>query len=182
LRDSLQLMFRLQLEDGEYVAWVMNTESRSLAKYTNYPFNSFMRVGGKYYGATDTGIYLLEGDNDDGDAIRGKLRAGLSSMGSRLLKRFPYVYFGYTATGDVLLKVVVANAEDAVREAHVYRLAARAAGDMREGRVPVGRGLKNVYWDWVIENVDGAQLAIDTVEFLPMQLERRVRGNSSGKR
>lgn len=182
LRDSLHFMMRLQLEDGEYVAWVMDTRSKAQWRYTNYPFNSFMRVGGVDIGATDTGLYVLDGDDDAGEPIHWKLRAGLSTMGSRALKRYPAVYLGYAATGDVLLRVVVANAEDSIREAHTYRLRARAAESMREGRVPIGKGLKSVYWDWIMEDVDGGEIELDTVEFLPMQLERRVRGNSGGKR
>jgi len=181
-RDELAFGLRLSIDNAEYVAWALNTESKGLSRYTHYPFNSFMRVGGRYYGATDTGVYRLEGDDDAGEPIAARIRLGLSSMGARALKRVPAMYAGYTATGDLLLKVVLANAEDGEREAHAYRLKAVAAQSMREGRVPIGRGLKSVYFDFELENIDGADFELDMIEFLPLLTERRVRGNSGGKR
>lgn len=182
LHAAMAAGLRFSIDNGEYLAWVMNTESKGLTRYTQYPFNSFMRVAGRYYGATDTGVYLLEGDTDDGEAIRASLRTGLSNLGTRALKRLPSAYIGYRSNGDLLLKVVIANVEDGEREAHCYRLKAVNAQNPREGRVPVGRGLKAVYWDFVLENIDGAAVEIDTIELMPLVLERRVRGDSGGKR
>lgn len=182
LRDGLAFMLRLAINNEDYVAWAINTESKGLSRYTQYPFNSFMKVGDKYYGATDTGLHLLEGDDDAGVPIEAKLRLGMSSMGTRVMKRSPAMYAGYTASGDLLLKVVTANAIDSEREAHAYRLIARAAGSMREGRVPIGKGIKAVYFDYQLENIDGADFELDVIEFQPLVLERRVRGNSGGKR
>lgn len=182
LRDGLAFVLRLAIDNQEYVAWAMNTESKGLSRYTQYPFNSFMKVGDKYYGATDTGLHLLEGADDAGAPIDAKLRLGMSSMGTRVLKRSPAMYAGYTASGDLLLKVVTASAITAEREAHAYRLIARAAGSVREGRVPIGRGLRSVYFDYQLENIDGSDFELDVIEFLPLTLERRVRGNSGGKR
>lgn len=182
LRDGLDFVLRLSIDNGEYVAWAINTESKGLSRYTQYPFNSFMRVGGKYYGASDTGVHRLEGADDAGEPIAAKLRLGMSSLGSRVMKRSPTMYAGYSASGDLLLKVITAHPETAEREAHCYRMVATAAGSVREGRVPIGQGLKSVYFDYELENINGADFEIDVLELRPLMLERRVRGNSAGKR
>lgn len=181
LRDQLDFVLQLSIDNEQYVAWTMHTTSKAATRYTNYPFNSFMRVGGRYYGVTDTGRYRLEGEDDAGTPIAAKLRQGMSSLGTRLLKRIATAYLGYTADGDLRIKVIVANEVNGAREAHVYRLRPKGAGSLREGHVPIGRGLKSVYWDFQIENVDGADFALDVVEILPLLLERRIRGNAGGK-
>lgn len=182
LRDHLGARVRVHLASGEYVAWVMNTQSKSLAQYTNYPFNSFMTLGGRMYGATDTGVYRLGGDSDAGLPIHARLRQGMSDFGTRLKKGFPSMYVGYTASGDLRLSVVAADPRTGERVAHAYRLRARAADSVREGRVKVGAGLQSIYFDYVIENIDGAAFGLDVIEFLPLRVDRRVRGNSGGRR
>lgn len=181
MRSGVQCALRFTIDNGEYVAWVMNTESKGLSRYTNYPFNSFMKVGGRYYGATDTGLYALEGEDDAGEDINVAMRLGLNAYGTQRYKRMPTFYVGFRSDGDLLLKAVVSDVVDGERVAHSYRLRSTNAQNMRDGRRPIGRGLEAVYWDFVIENIDGADIEIDVIEMLPMVLTRRVRGDSGGK-
>lgn len=181
LRDRLDFVLQVAIDDEQYVAWTMHTTSRGATRYTNFPFNSFMRLGGRYYGVTDTGRYLLEGDDDAGEPIAARLRLGMSAMGSRILKRMAAAYLAYSANGDLRLKVITADPVTGARSAHVYRLYAQGAASMREGRVKIGKGLQSVFWDFAIENVDGADFELDVVEILPLVLERRTRGNAGGK-
>ncbi|MGO1000766.1 hypothetical protein ACTOWK_07265 [Lysobacter sp. CA196] len=182
LQDCLGALVRIHLDSGEYIAWVMNTQSQSLSQYTNYPFNSYLGLAGITYGAADTGLYRLGGNTDAGEPIHARIRQGMSAFGSQLKKGFPSLYLGYTANGDLRLSVVAADPRTGERVAHAYRLRARAADSVREGRVKVGAGLQSVYFDYVIENIDGADFALDVIEFLPLRVDRRVRGNSSGRR
>lgn len=181
MRDSIGFTAHLRIKGEVYTAWTMNTDSRASTKYENYPFNSFMRVGGRHYGVTDSGLYRLDGDDDAGEPITAKIRLGMSSMGSRLVKQVPSVYLGYSASGDLLLKAVIADSENGTRESHVYRLHADGAGSTREGRTKLGKGLNAVYWDFEIENVNGADFDIDNIEFMPLTIQRRLRGNAGGK-
>lgn len=181
LRDRLDFVLQFAIDDEQYVAWSMNTDSKAASRYTNYPFNSFMRIGDRYYGATDAGLYRLGGADDAGEPINAALRLGMSSLGTRVLKRIASGYLGYTSSGDLRLKVIVADSTTGAREAHVYRLYATGAGSAREGRIKVGKGLKSVYYDFQVENVDGADFELDVIEILPIYLERRIRGNAGGK-
>jgi hypothetical protein len=184
LRDGLAFVLQFSIDDEQYVAWSMNTNTKGATKYTNFPFNSFMRIGGEngvQCGVTDTGLYRMEGADDAGVPIAAKLRLGMSSMGTRAQKRMASAYLGYTASGDLRVKAVVADEVTGDRTAHSYRLHARGASSMREGRVPIGKGLQSPYWDFVVENVDGADFELDVIEILPIYLERRVRGNAGGK-
>lgn len=180
LRDAVDFGLRFAIGGEEYIAWSMNLRTRALSKFTNYPFNSFMRIGSAWYGAADTGLYRLGGDDDDGDAINARLRLGLSDLGSRRMKRLPEVFIGAAASGDLLLKVIVPAEADGAREAHVYRCHMRGADSTRTARVKPGRGLRSVYWDFEVENVDGAAFDIESIEFVPLQLDSKIRGNAGG--
>lgn len=178
--DTLGFALRLSVDNEQYVAWTMSARNRASTRYTNYPFNSFFRLGNVYYGVADAGVYRIGGDDDAGAAITARLRFGMSALGSQGMKRVESLYLGYTATGDMILKVITASQLDGLRESNNYRLRPQAAGSQREGRVKIGRGLKSVYWDFVLENIEGADFELDTLEFKPLMLDRRIRGNAGG--
>lgn len=176
LAEGIELLGALTLDDGAYLAWVVNTETRAPVKYRNFPFNSFAKVGNRYFGAAQDGIYALEGDNDAGEPIAAVLRGGLADFGSSLLKRMPAAYVGYRADNTMVLKVTqFANdgTGETHREEHWYRMEART-GAIRENRVKLGRGLKSTYFGWELVNVDGADFALDTFAWYPLVLERRL--------
>lgn len=173
IADGVQFLATLALDDGVYLAWVMNAESHAFTGYSNYPFNSFATINGKTYGAKADGIYLLEGDDDAGAAIDAFVRGGLSDFGSSKFKRMPSMYLGYTTDGRMLMKVTVVD-DDGVREEHWYGLEDRPAGALREGRVKLGRGLKSTYWGFELANVDGADFALDSISWYPVVLDRRL--------
>ena len=175
LRDSVAFMINLSFEDGQYVAWVMNTESGGLSKYTNFPFNSYATIGGRRYGAYSGGIVKFGGDTDFGEAIQARLRLGMFDFNSRVKKSFSEVYIG-AAGGELLLKCIYVDDGTGEKVAAVYRLQTRPAGASREMRFEPGKGLKAVDWDFEIENVDGADFDLRSVQFHPMMSSRRTRG------
>lgn len=181
LEASLAFAVNLTLEGEEYVAWTMRADTKAVTRYDHYPFNSFMVIGGKPHGVASTGRYKLEGSDDAGTPIVARLRLALSALGSRVLKRLPEIYYTTLGNGDLLFKVIVDSAVDGAREAHVYRAYVRDGDGIREGRVEPGRGLKAVFFGLELENVDGRELGIDSLQFHPLYLERRVRGNAGGK-
>ena len=176
LLESVDFSVTIHIGDTLYLAWVVNTESRAATTYEQYPFNSFTDEFDKhYYGAAEDGIYELEGSTDDGDAINARVRLGLNDLGTGKEKRIPSLYLGYTATGRLLLKVTITEV-DGSRTENWYQLTPRGAGDMREGRIKIGRGLKAVYWDIEIANIDGADFSFSDLKLFPMILDRRIRG------
>lgn len=163
----------LRLAGEEYSAWVMNMDSLGVTQYQNYGFNSFAKFNRFYYGAREDGLYLLDGDTDDGTPIQAWIKTGLSNFGTGLVKRMPAFYIGYTADNGMVLKVTVTNAGE--KTEHWYKLTPRQADSTREDRATVGKGLASVYWQWELHNIDGGDFEIDTMRFWPMVLTRRVR-------
>lgn len=176
LADSIGFAMALSFDSGDFIAWVMNTESRGLSRYTNYPFNSFAKVGGRYYGAHSGGIARLGGRDDMGEPIKAKLRLGMFDFGDRHLKSFSDVFFGIATDGQMLLKAIFVDDRTGEKSMAVYKVKARPAAASRETGAKLGRGLKAVDWDCVLENVDGADFDLQSIQFYPTQLSRRTRG------
>lgn len=174
LREALGVGLRIALDDGEYVAWSLNTGSKHLSRYEQFPVNSFGVIDGRLYGALDDGIYLLEGADDDGEPVNARVRFALTSMGTGKQKRVSTAYLGYTATNDLLLKVIHTDEYDA-KQAYVYRLNAAPATEVTNGRVTLAKGVSSAYFAFELENVDGAEFRVDELSVIPMALERRVK-------
>lgn len=174
--ESLGFAATLSLDSGDYIAWVLNTESKGLSRYTRYPYNSFAKLGDAYYGAASDGLYRLDGDTDAGVPITARLRLGLYDLGTRKLKRLPEAYLGYSSTGTLLLRVISIEQVTGEKQAAIYQLKPRQAANTRENRFTIGRGIKSVDWDFEIENVNGADFDLTSIEFRPLVLDRRTRG------
>ena len=177
LREALELVGTLRINGDVYSCWLINTESKGIARYTNYPFNSFARWPGTktYIGATDTGLHELGGDTDAGEPIRAAIRSALTDFGSRQLKRVPTMYLGYTTSGETLVLKVIHTSETGAKTEDWYRLEGRNAPEVREDRFKVGRGIASVFLGFEIVNVNGADFALDVVEWQPIRLDRKVR-------
>lgn len=178
LTDGLGATVTIRLGDTVYFAWVCNIESRAFSSYENYPFNSFAELpDGVHYGCAADGLYELGGGDDDGDPIAARVRAGLSNLGTGKMKRMPSLYLGYRSDGSLVLKVTTTS-PDGERVETWYQSGARTAVDTREGRIKIGKGLKSVYFDFEIANVDGADFELDTLELLPLICDRRLGGST----
>jgi hypothetical protein len=175
LQASIGFATYLALDSGEYLAWVMNAASRGVSTYSSFPFNSFAEIGGVYYGASSAGIFQLDGASDNGVDIRARIRLGMDAMGSSAEKNVPEAVVAYTSDGTLLLRVITTDAHTGQKKAADYKLHPRNAGDLRENRFKPGRGLKAVYWDYELENVDGADFDLAGLELYPVRLSRRTR-------
>ncbi|GEM_PF-3991552 len=174
IRDGLGVLATFHLPDGVHTAWVLHAETQAFTSYTNFPFNSFARFGDRYFGCSDTGIYLLEGPDDAGVPIEARVRLGLEDYGTSALKGAESMYLGYRADGGMLLKVIVTNDAGDLEE-HWYALESRPAQEITYGRAKIGRGLRSAYWGFEIANVAGADFSLDGFRWLPLVKDRRIK-------
>lgn len=174
VREGVAMAMRLRFGGNIYTGWVVNTATKAVSTYTNYPFNSFAVVGHTAFGAADDGLHVLTGDTDNGEQINAAIRTVLSNLGTGRKKRVPDVYLGYTSTGMLVMKVITAEKSDGERTEDWYKLTEQPAGTMREGRIKPGKGLSSVYWAFELVNAGGADFEIDKLDLYPIILERRV--------
>lgn len=188
VREAAALTLRINAEGDERVAYLLNTETKALTRFTAWPFNSYAALGQgaarRYYGMTADGIRrVFDGaDSDDGAPIAARVRLAMTNLGTGALKRMQAAYLGYTATGDLFLRAVTVDPKDGQKIAYTYRLKAQAGDAMRPARIQIGQGLKSVYWGFELEAVDGARFELDTLELLPLLLDGRVQGEGGGLR
>jgi len=172
LHDGVVFGGSLVLPDGVYTAMVLNTESLGVTEYTNYPFNSFGRMGQTYLGATDSAIYALNGASDDGTNIDAVIRSGMTNFGTNLYKRVPRAYLGYTSDGALIMKTL--STSGGVKTERWYELTPRTADAPTGARIKLGRGVKATYWQFELVNKSGADFDISSLQLFPMILNRRV--------
>lgn len=178
LQEAMVATAAITIDNIDYVAWAINTANGGAAsRYTHYGFNSFaaFEIGGqvRHFGCMDDGIYELAGGTDDGDAIKAVVRGGMTNFGNAMVKRMPMGYVALTASGELVMKVIVTS-EAGGKETHWYKLEGRTAGATREDRFKPDGGLASVWWQWELINLDGADFAIHEMAFVPLAMTRRV--------
>lgn len=139
-------------------------------RYTGYEFTSVAEIGGRYYGTRADGLYLLEGNQDAGQAIAASFGFGELNFGSPQLKTVAYCYLGASAGAMRVNISALVNGNPAS-----YTYPARAHGStMREIRFDLGRGLKSTYVQPTFYNTNGSDFQVDTVQFLVAESARRI--------
>lgn len=158
--------------EGVFEAWVVNAETKAPWQYDNFPFNSFAFAGGKYLALTDSGLYELAGTTDDTETINWVIRTGLENFQSNQKKSVPWAYLGYTSSGRILFKTITTATGQKIE--NWYELEARTAEAGTETRVNIGRGLRSVYWQFELTNIDAAEFEFDDIQLMPVRLKRRL--------
>lgn len=153
-------------EDSQ--VWVVNLSNNATSTFENYAFNSFAKIGGRYFGLKADGLYLLEGDTDDTLPIRASVSFGKQDFGTPSKKNMTRAYVGGSSTGALLLKIITGDGTE-------YIYAARdAAAFLRQQRFDVGRGLQSNYFTFELFNQEGCDFELDTVEFFAADFSRRI--------
>lgn len=146
--------------------WVVSEAGQS-SRYEGYEFNSFGKIGARYYGMKADGLYLLEGEDDDGTPIKASVGLGMHDFGTSALKRIANCYIGVASSGTMFLKVI-ANGEE-------YLYAARSDDPyMATQRVDIGKGIRANYMTFELYNSNGCDFELNSVEFAAVALNRRI--------
>ena len=165
LREGVEISALYLSPGGGVTAWAMNTRTAAVTEYDNFDFNSFARVGNTYVGATSEGLYELQGDTDDGDAILARIRSGFMQFGSVQLSRLKAAYLGMRGAGEYVLRIETGDGS-----IYDYGVSAR---DMRTTKVHMGKGQQARYFAFELLG-SGADFDLDSIEFVPLVKQRRV--------
>ncbi len=139
--------------------WVVNQNTGAPARYENYDFDAFAKLGEDYLGARGDAIYLLDGDDDAGADIDAIATIGLTDLEEPLLKRVTAAYLGVSSSGQIHLTLTT----DQAQVSGPYELRQPSVGHKTE-RSKFKRGIKSRYWQIDIENADGDDVKIDGLE------------------
>lgn len=146
---------------------VWHDQAGGSTMYRDYGFNSFARIGGKYYGANEDGLFLLEGGDDAGTPIHASIDLGRLDFKTAEKKTISQCYLGMAADGNLVLKVIAEGKE------YLYKTRSFSP-EMQQQRITTGKGLKTNYITAQFFNENGADFEIDSVRFFVADLTRRI--------
>lgn len=165
LEDNV-LLYQIK-PDGSYKlitlrtdTFVVNAENQAWTAYQDYNFNSYVKIDGKYYGAKEDGLYLLEGETDDGMAIPSTIRTGLMTNTIGLKSRVQEVYLYVSSNGTMTLKVLGSDNKE-----YMYNVVQSQDNDTLDStRVRLGKGRKLQYWQFELNNNGSTKFDLDSVK------------------
>ena len=141
---------------GIGATYVYHPDHDAFTEYANFAFNSYARIGGNYFAASNSGLYRLEGDNDAGAQISAHILTGMLDFGGHTISRTPRMYFDFS--GDSGLAVSVYTSTDGLRRTEAFALSLPPAPVDRSACLPLGRGLPSHFWQYRVSNVAGGDL------------------------
>ena len=147
--------------------WVVNIDTGATSQYDDYGFNSFFAESGKYYGVAEDGVYLLEGDTDNGNAIAAEIEAGLTDYGSKHKKRLLRVLVG-VASGNRMMLKLVADGVTQYYEAH-----SNSPEHLDTHGFPTRRDHQGRYLNFTLLNQAGCDFDLESIEFHPIEVAKR---------
>lgn len=164
IADGLEIS-ALYVAPGSITAWAVNTRTGATTEYQNFEFNSFAQMGGKYLAASDTGLYELTGDTDDGTNIVARIKSGFAQFAGSHLTSFKAAYLGVRGGGDYVLRLITGDGK-------TYDYGVKAE-NMDTTKIVLGKGLRARYFAFELISA-GQDFDLDSVEFIPLVAQRRV--------
>lgn len=163
--DGVEIAIGYIEPNGSFTTWAINTRTGAVTEYQNYSFNSFCQNGHKYLGASASGLYELDGDDDAGSDIIAQIKSGFAQFGGSKYSSFKAAYLGMRGDGDIILKL-----ETGDNKSYTYQTVIQ---DMQSTKVRLGKGLRARYFSFELIST-GPDFDLDTVEFIPLVAQRRV--------
>ena len=140
-------------------AFTLNILTGDSTRYDNFPFSGIIRVDGKYFGVASDGLYLLDGDTDDGDPIQHFAITKDDDFGTMQSKNIPYMYLGCDDVDATVTPIV----DDIEYSAYPVDFGGR--------RAKLPRGAKGRYWRMKIS----AFTKLHSLETKEIDLARKVK-------
>lgn len=150
--------------------WLINLSTKAFATYINYNFNSFFKYGGKYYGCASDGIYLLEGEDDDGYEIAARLQSGVTDFGFREHKLIDDVYVNMRAEKDTYISLL-SNEQKKRTE---YTITFDDYEGLKRRRVKTAKGIRGSTWQLTIDNTAGGAVDATHAEVRTRYSQRSI--------
>lgn len=145
-----------------------NIKTGAATEYTNYGFDSFC-IGhdGRYYGIKASGLYLLDGDADDGASIDSVIDYGDIDFGTSALKIVAAAYANVASGDQMEIRITQEGVE--------YEYHARSCSEeIQTQRFDTGRGLRANFFGVKVANASGCDFTLDSVELAAVETSRRI--------
>lgn len=169
--ERLAFIGRLPLGEEVFSAWVLNTDTLGATSYTQFPMLALATHQGRTYGITETGLYELTGETDDGTPIPAAIETGDLNFALHQDKNIPRAYLYLWAEGTMRLRTI--SSKRGCREEAWYEVVPMTGRDEQARIVRLARGVRGTTWQFRLENVDGCDFDLRGAEVLPVVLNKR---------
>lgn len=141
-----------------------NMARPSTVQITGWNFNSMVKFGQHYLGASEDGLFSLEGDTDNGEDIESIIEPLTTDFDHNGDKRVRFMYFGLEADGEMEVDLLV-NEE----LAETIEIPTEVTGQ-QEIRVPAPQAIQGAYWGFQVRNIGGCDFSLDKIKLLLIKL------------
>lgn len=146
---------------------VVNVTTGAVSRYENFDFDEFRVIDGKLHGINAEGLFLLDGDTDNGVPIDASFSLGKSAFGTPNVKTLLSAYI--TGQSKLPLKMRVRS------EQGTFVYDADTQADLNKNmRIKLGRGLRSAFYGLEVYNRAGADFEAGTVRFDVFEGTRRI--------
>lgn len=146
----------------------MNLATGAASRYTNWYFNSFAQINDQYYGVDQYGMWLLEGEDDNGADIHAGIGLGRIGFRTNNLKHMPYVYVAGKATETMVVTVGTASGDTYDYPARNFNTAATVQ------RHDLGHGLRDTWFELFVHNMNGGYIEISAATAVIADTARKI--------
>lgn len=169
VESSVEAVMFVRVMGEEIPVWLVNTDLWAATRFTNHGFDSYAKIGDRYFAASEDGLFELTGDTDDGENIEASIMPKRDRAGTSQQKRVDRVYVH--GTSDQKLEVRVVTPDDT----YTYRTEVDLTDEVTVQRVKIGRGLVASYWQFEVRNLNGGDMSIDQIEVVSLNTTRKIR-------
>ena len=156
---SISAQLTAEFVEQLIMTFVTNTLTTASTTFSDYPFNSFAEIDGKYYAAGPDGLYQIDVPQED---VAYKMTTGFCSHKMPTQKHASDFYMNLRSAGDITLKVAVDEGPQ-----YSYVLSPEDISLLRQRRALLGKGLRGVYWQFELSGTKGFDFDNYTVAFAP---------------
>lgn len=161
-----------------FTVLVMNLKNKVVSLYENYNFNSACKFNGVHLGAASDGIHILSGADDNGDHIDASITLGDSDFGLPNVKIIPELFFNYSGSDGLQVYVALDQDEEMgstdAEEKGPYPVPAPTEGKTQTKRAKPPGGFRAGHWQFRIENTDGSDFNLQSIEMPVEKSNRRL--------
>lgn len=148
--------------------YCINLDTSATSEFSNYAFNSYCAAhDGHRYALTSAGLFLLEGDTDDGEEIEASIQTGKQDFKTQSEKRLNTVYVGASSPEKMALTINSMGVE--------YDYNTRSySEELNQQRFDVGKGLRANWFDFTVRNTSGADFEVADFSVDGLQTNRII--------
>lgn len=158
--------------NAPYPSWAINADTFAPSRYTDFIANSFAQYRGTTYIANAGGIYAVDGATDATREIAAHITLPKLDFNTTYNKKVPNIYVGAKLAGNnprMKVRVTVNKLSPLYYEFNDNRAKTDA---IRGLRTTTGKALEGRYWQFRIDNINGTDFEIDSLELRPMITSR----------